>query len=398
MDFANFFRALVTVIISSSVLNAQYIPGHHAVELNSPKSGLSILNSRAESTSNLSLYSDASAVLDIGIGNSANIAVGPDISYLFTNIGTPLHFYIGGFRRMFITEDGNVGVNAPTTFLERFYVGGDSKFSDGTMTLDYTSKTPLVVLSQDSAGIKAFGAAKPAIYGTSNSNEGAIRGVGKENSPGVFGRASNGRGVQGQSDAGAGVFGISYSDIGVAGSSTLGYGISGESSSTYGVYGTSDSGLAAGILGEGATGVHGSGSVTGVYGSSLSGNAIEGNSSEPTKYDFYASGLGMDYGSSSSRRWKTNIQTIDDALLKVLKLRGVYFDWNEDHGGRHDIGFIAEEIGSVIPEIVSYEANGIDAIAVDYSKMTPLLLQAIIELQSQVEQLKAQCSLHHGGH
>ena len=34
-------------------------------------------------------------------------------------------------------------------------------------------------------------------------------------------------------------------------------------------------------------------------------------------------------------------------------------------GGSHDLGFIAEEVGAVLPEIVSFEENGIDAIGVD---------------------------------
>ena len=39
------------------------------------------------------------------------------------------------------------------------------------------------------------------------------------------------------------------------------------------------------------------------------------------------------YGNSSSRRWKSNIENIPNALDKISKLRGVCFDWNEDHGG-----------------------------------------------------------------
>jgi len=42
-------------------------------------------------------------------------------------------------------------------------------------------------------------------------------------------------------------------------------------------------------------------------------------------------------------------------LDKVLNIRGVYFDWDEEHGGQQDMGFIAEEIGEYIPEVVSYE-------------------------------------------
>ena len=74
-------------------------------------------------------------------------------------------------------------------------------------------------------------------------------------------------------------------------------------------------------------------------------------------YDFYATGPGTNYGVGSSIRWKRNIREIDQALDKVLNLRGVYFDWDEAHGGKHGMGFIAEEVGKQVPEIVSYEKD-----------------------------------------
>ena len=96
----------------------------------------------------------------------------------------------------------------------------------------------------------------------------------------------------------------------------------------------------------------------------------------------------------SSRRWKNNIINIDNPLEKIGALRGVYFDWDEAHGGRHDVGFIAEEIGEILPEIVHYEENGIDADGMDYSKMTPLLVEAINamrrEYQAEITRLESE--------
>jgi hypothetical protein len=105
-------------------------------------------------------------------------------------------------------------------------------------------------------------------------------------------------------------------------------------------------------------------------------------------YDFYAHGPGTDYGTESSIRWKENIQPIDNALDKILNLRGVYFDWNEEHGGQHDMGFIAEEVGEFIPEIVSYEENSVYATGLDYGALTPVLVEAIKELKAENEELK----------
>ncbi len=134
----------------------------------------------------------------------------------------------------------------------------------------------------------------------------------------------------------------------------------------------------------------------GVWGRSVSstgvGYGVIGESLSSNGFDFYAAGAGQNYGSSSSRRWKNNIQNIDDPLDKIARLRGVYFDWDKEHGGQHDVGMIAEEVGQVLSEIVNYEPNGVDAIGLDYSKMTPLLVEAFnalrAEKDSQITTLK----------
>ncbi len=103
-------------------------------------------------------------------------------------------------------------------------------------------------------------------------------------------------------------------------------------------------------------------------------------------YDFDATGPGVNYGATSSIRWKKNIVEIPDPIKKIKRLRGVYFDWDAAHGGQHDIGCIAEEVGKVLPEIVVYEKNGIDAKGMDYSKLTPLLIEAIKAQQTTIQE------------
>jgi hypothetical protein len=85
----------------------------------------------------------------------------------------------------------------------------------------------------------------------------------------------------------------------------------------------------------------------------------------------------------SSRRWKTNIQTLHGALAKVEQLRGVSYDRKES--GQHEVGVIAEEVGAVLPEIVSWEDNGKDAQGVDYSRLTALLIEATKEQQALIQ-------------
>lgn len=90
----------------------------------------------------------------------------------------------------------------------------------------------------------------------------------------------------------------------------------------------------------------------------------------------------------SSRRWKTNIHTLHDALAKVEQLRGVSYDLKAN--GQHEVGVIAEEVGVVVPEVVTWETNGKDARSVDYSRLTALLIEATKEQQMLIRQQKEQ--------
>ena len=87
--------------------------------------------------------------------------------------------------------------------------------------------------------------------------------------------------------------------------------------------------------------------------------------------------------SYSSKRWKTNIREISDALEKVMSLKGVYFNWKSDN--RPDIGMIAEDVGEVFPELVEYEENGVDARSLDYSRLVAVLVEAIKAQQKIIQ-------------
>jgi len=98
--------------------------------------------------------------------------------------------------------------------------------------------------------------------------------------------------------------------------------------------------------------------------------------------------IGDTWATYSSRRWKTNIQTLQGALAKVEELRGVSYDRKDN--GKHEIGVIAEEVGEVVPEVVSYEANKKDAQGVDYSRLTALLIEAVKQQQTQIAAQQSQ--------
>ena len=100
---------------------------------------------------------------------------------------------------------------------------------------------------------------------------------------------------------------------------------------------------------------------------------------------------------SSDKRYKKNVINIQNPLEKLQQINGVEFDWTEEymsqHGGEdgyfireHDIGVIAQEIEAILPEIVATREDGYKA--VKYDRIVALLIEAIKELKSQIDELK----------
>jgi len=87
----------------------------------------------------------------------------------------------------------------------------------------------------------------------------------------------------------------------------------------------------------------------------------------------------------SDERLKSDIKTIDNALDKVSQMRGVSFVKN----GHKSIGVIAQEVQKVLPEIVSTEKkDGDEYLGVAYGNIVGVLIEAIKDLQNQVNELK----------
>ena len=99
---------------------------------------------------------------------------------------------------------------------------------------------------------------------------------------------------------------------------------------------------------------------------------------------FYATGNITAY---SDRRVKENIVKIDNALEKVNKLEGVYYNRIDDESKTKEIGFIAQDVNEVVPELVTY-AKDVDQYGVKYQNTTALLVEAVKELTQQVKDLK----------
>jgi hypothetical protein len=97
---------------------------------------------------------------------------------------------------------------------------------------------------------------------------------------------------------------------------------------------------------------------------------------------------------TSDIRFKTNIHNVTNALDKVKALRGVYFNWNQkafpekEFGAQDELGFIAQEVEKVVPEIVTKDKTKDEYRSVKYDKLVALLVESIKEQQKQIDSLK----------
>lgn len=86
----------------------------------------------------------------------------------------------------------------------------------------------------------------------------------------------------------------------------------------------------------------------------------------------------------SDERLKSNIETIENGLEKVEKLRGVTYTRDE----RDNIGVIAQEVEKVLPDIVLTADDMMGTKSVDYGRITAVLIEAVKELSARVKELE----------
>ncbi|WP_409479513.1 tail fiber domain-containing protein [Pseudobdellovibrio sp. HCB154] len=90
----------------------------------------------------------------------------------------------------------------------------------------------------------------------------------------------------------------------------------------------------------------------------------------------------------SDQRAKKNITTIPDSLNRVLKLRGVNFDWRTDEfpdkkfKTTRDMGVIAQEVEKVFPEAVNTSSDSFKSVS--YSLLVAPLIEAVKELYYKI--------------
>jgi hypothetical protein len=96
-------------------------------------------------------------------------------------------------------------------------------------------------------------------------------------------------------------------------------------------------------------------------------------------------------GSCSDIRYKTALIPLSTALSSVMHIQPIYYHWKQEYKdkgftGERQLGFSAQEVEQYFPEIVQTDKDGYKA--VDYSRMTPVLVQAVKELKAENDELK----------
>lgn len=89
----------------------------------------------------------------------------------------------------------------------------------------------------------------------------------------------------------------------------------------------------------------------------------------------------------SDARVKENVITVENALDKILNLRGVYYNRIDTEDKRRKVGVIAQEIMEVLPEVVGKDTDGMYNVA--YGNIVGVLIEAIKEQQKMIDELKA---------
>jgi hypothetical protein len=100
--------------------------------------------------------------------------------------------------------------------------------------------------------------------------------------------------------------------------------------------------------------------------------------------------------SASSRRFKHDIQPMDNASEAILALKPVTFKYNADKNGRTQYGLIAEEVATVNPDLVVQHKDG-EISTVRYEQVNAMLLNEFLKEHTKVQSLETTVALQAKG-
>ena len=114
-----------------------------------------------------------------------------------------------------------------------------------------------------------------------------------------------------------------------------------------------------------------------------SGTLISLNYEDSGVGSISTNGSSTAYNTTSDERLKENIQDADSASSLIDSLQVRQFDWKKDNAHQR-YGFVAQELLTVAPEAVYQPADPEEMMAVDYSKLVPMLVKEIQSLRQRL--------------
>jgi hypothetical protein len=94
------------------------------------------------------------------------------------------------------------------------------------------------------------------------------------------------------------------------------------------------------------------------------------------------------YATSSDYRLKENVTDMTNATTRLKELKPKRFNWIVDETNTLVDGFLAHEVSNVVPEAVTGEKDGEEMQGIDQSKLIPLLVKTIQELEARIKTLE----------
>jgi len=351
-----------------SAINSAYIQGYRT---NSPSSGDIALLFGNQKSGVISESMRIDSTGNVGIGSTtpwAQLAINP------VGVSGPV-FAIGSSTatRFVVTNGGTVAIGGPTStnFVTEFGSRTFANYTDSTYTNGYA-----FVLGR---GVDAIDNSAPNFYFTRNNGSGAAIANGN-----YIGRLSA---LPWDGDEGVFSAAINFRVNGTVADNSIPTDITFET-------GAQNSDIAervritsGGLLGIGSTtpwrtlSVSGTVAMPALVNDSTGYYACVNTTTGQLSTSTSACG-------ASSEQFKKNIEDISYGLNSVMMLRAVSFDYKDNYiqDGPRQLGFIAEEVNLVIPELVARDALG-NIKGLDYPKFTSVLAKAIQELNIDLQSL-----------
>jgi hypothetical protein len=261
-----------------------------------------------------------------------------------------------------------------------------------------------------SYGVEGQSDYSPGVYGLANNSTGVFGQTYSQSYNGVYGNNSSSDGGSGVLGSGTtGVTGTSSVNtgngvVGLYGSASVNSsysnsGVYGASDTNYGVIGTTTAASTAGVRGittntGGGWGVRGDAvdSGTAVYGVNTNNSGFAGvfDGNLLVQGTPYCTGAGCGWSTYSDIRLKKNVEPLNGALDRLLRLRGVTFEWKEpaEHANQtgRQTGFIAQEVEKVMPDWVTEDNKGFKTITT--RGIDAMLVESVRTLREQNDELR----------